>query len=369
MDYFPLSLAAGNAFCNRENEQKNLKYNILESRPTLIAAPRRYGKTSLALQTIIRTRLPYAQFDFLSAINESDIEKILLKGVGLLLGRIEKGPRKILKIATELFSGLSIKLNLDKLGVSLEINKKSIDPANNILNILERVEKLSEKYNKKIVLLFDEFQRIYQISESQAIESVIRQVAQSSKTLAFIFSGSNRHLLHQMFNDRNRPFYKLCDRISLERINEQEYIDYINSAASKTQGIKINDDAIKQIFHYTERHPYYINLICSRLWKLNKITKATIDTVWNAYICEERSQVANELDSLTNSQRKLLVTLARCGGTNAPRSKEFAVLSEMPGATIAQGLKVLEQRDYIYKDINNFYRVLDPLINAVLSEI
>ena len=94
-----------------------------------------------------------------------------------------------------------------------------MDTASTILNILERIEKLSKKYNKKLVLFFDEFQRIYQIAESHPIESVIRQVAQLTKTMSFIFSGSNRHLLYQIFNDRSRPFYKLCDRISLERIS------------------------------------------------------------------------------------------------------------------------------------------------------
>lgn len=114
MDYFPLSLAEGAAFCNRLKEQEVLLYNLKESRPTLISSPRRYGKTSLALQVIKRAKLHYCQCDFLSAINERDIEKIVFKGVGQLLGRLETGPRKLLKVATDFFSGLSIQLGMDK---------------------------------------------------------------------------------------------------------------------------------------------------------------------------------------------------------------------------------------------------------------
>jgi hypothetical protein len=367
MDYFPLSLAIGGAFCNRKQEVKTLCFNLLESRPTLIVSPRRYGKTSLAIHAITQAEYHHAQFDFLSAVNESDIEKIILKGVGSLIGRLEKGPKKALKLATDLFSGLSFKLSFDRLGLGIEIDKKSARPADGILGILERVEKLSEKYQEKIVLFFDEFQRIYELSEGQAIESVIRQIAQASKRLSFIFSGSNRHLLYQMFNDRNGPFYKLCDRITLDRIEEKDYTGYLQQAAEHTWGRKLEKPVCDAIFGHTERHPYYINLLCSRLWRLPSVSVNEVDRIWSEYIIEEHSQVAIELDLLSSSQRKLLVNLARCGGTQAPRGSEFQVLSSMPGATITQALGFLERKNYIYRDHQGYYRVLDPMLKAVLS--
>jgi uncharacterized protein len=368
MDYFPLSLALGKAFCNRKTELQLLKNNLIESRPSLIVSPRRYGKTSLAVNAISQIKLTHTIFDFLSAINESDVEKIILKGAGHLINAVEKGPKKALKIATDLFAGLSIKLSLDTLGLSIEINKKSEEPAANILKILERIEKLAEKYNKKLVLFFDEFQRVYEISENQSIESVIRQMAQQSRRLSFIFSGSNRHLLYQMFNDRNRPFYKLCDRITLERIGEREYELYLQEVAQKTGGKTLDTKVIKNIFVCTERHPYYLNLLCSRFWTQKKMTHDRVVEIWQNYVIEERSQVAIELDLLSHSQRKLLITLARCDGTTAPRSSEFEIISGMPGATITQALKFLEKKDYIFKDQFGKYSVLDPLFKAVLAQ-
>lgn len=367
MDYFPQALASGQAFCNRVDEQKNLKRNIIEARPTLISSPRRYGKTSLALQTISHSKLQYAHFDFLSAVSINDIEKIILDGIGDLLTRLEKGPRKALKIATDFFSGLNIKLVSDAAGLSIEINKSTNDPSKNILDILHRIEKLSQKYDKKIVLLFDEFQRLYQVAEDSSVESVMRQVAQKTKNISFIFSGSNRHLLNKMFGDRNRPFYKLCDRITLERIDEEDYIHYIQAVAQKTKTIICND-VIDKIFFYTERHPYYMNLLCFRLWRLDKITAEDVERTWQEYAFEERSQVANELDLISNGQRKLLAALARSGGTDKPCSKEFQLYANMAGATIAQALKSLEKNDYIYYDKSGHVKVLDPIIKFILED-
>lgn len=66
IDFFPLSIAEGQAFCNRVEEISQLKYCIEHLRPVLLVSPRRYGKTSLALHAISQLQLPYVQFDFFS---------------------------------------------------------------------------------------------------------------------------------------------------------------------------------------------------------------------------------------------------------------------------------------------------------------
>jgi hypothetical protein len=38
------------------------------------------------------------------------------------------------------------------------------------------------------------------------MEGVLRQVAQLTKSISFIFSGSNRHLLNQLFEDKDPAF-------------------------------------------------------------------------------------------------------------------------------------------------------------------
>ena len=64
IDLFPLSIASGEAFCNRVDETSRLVRCIENRRPVLLVSPRRYGKTSLALHAIQRNKLPYAHIDF-----------------------------------------------------------------------------------------------------------------------------------------------------------------------------------------------------------------------------------------------------------------------------------------------------------------
>jgi AAA+ ATPase superfamily predicted ATPase len=334
----------------------------------LLVSPRRYGKTSLALHAIHQTKLPYAQIDLFAAVDEQDVERSVLKGVGKLISRMETIPKRALVLASEIFDGSHISAILNKVELSIEINKKREKPAYNVLDILERLERLAQKTDQKIILFFDEFQCLNEITPDHAMESVFRQAAQLTKSISFIFSGSNRHLLNQMFEDRNRPFYKLCERIVLNRISNEAYTKQINKAAHKLWKSELSARVLEAIFYYSEKHPYYINLLCSRAFLENTLLTAdSIAQIWHQYVIEERSSVASEVELLSKSQRKLLTVLSRTGGTNAPLGKEFTQLANISKTTIDQSLSFLEKRDYLYRDNQGYIRVLDPLIKTVLS--
>jgi AAA+ ATPase superfamily predicted ATPase len=369
-DIFPLSVATGEAFCNRQTETKRLKSCIENHRPALLVSPRRYGKTSLALHAIKQTGLPYAQIDFFSAVDEQDIERSILKGVGKLISRMESIPKRALTLASTIFDSSNIRAVLSKVELSIEINKRKEKPAYHVLDILERLEKLAKKADKKIILFFDEFQCIGEITPDHAMESVLRQVAQLTKSISFIFSGSNRHLLHELFDDRNRPFYKICERITLDRISTEHYTKHIQKAAQEKWKAHLSERALECLFNYSERHPYYLNLLCSRLLlEKNLPTPELIEAIWNQYMMEERSSVASEIELLSKNQRKLLTVLARTGGTGAPLGQKFIQQANMSKATIDQSLVFLEKRDYVFKDEHGYVHVLDPLIKTVLSKL
>ena len=158
IDLFPLSIASGEAFCNRIDETQRLKLCITHHRPILLVSPRRYGKTSLALHGIKQSGFPYAHIDFFSAVDDQDIEYAILRGIGKLISSLESAPQKALALATDFFSGIHIRAVLSKLGISIEIDNPREKSSQRILKVLERLEKLSEKTQKKLVLFFDEFQ-------------------------------------------------------------------------------------------------------------------------------------------------------------------------------------------------------------------
>jgi hypothetical protein len=368
MNYFPTALASGRAFCNRKEELQRILYNLKNTNPTLLVSPRRYGKTSLALKSFEDVKWPYAHVDLYKALSEDDIARFILNGIGRLLGRMESTPLKLMKAATEFFSGFQLKFALEKYGLSVEFSKKEKQSVDLILAALEKLENHAAKRKKRVIMFLDELQVLAEVVNNSSIEAAIREAAQKSKHVSYVFSGSNRHLIEVMFNDKKRPFYNLCDTITLSRIKEEDYVPYINKAAKERWKKPLSQHIFESIFSLTELHPYYINKLCSQVWQQSKLPdEASITNSWNRYVAENKSGIERELSLLSVNQRKLLINLSEENGILEPFSQQFAMSWGMSATSIHRAMESLLERDYIFKDAQGKYRILDPLIKSILQ--
>lgn len=365
-NYFPSSLALGKAFCNRKAEIKRLEHNIQSITPALILSPRRYGKTSLAIHTFNRLKMPYAHIDFYKDITEEDIQLSLLKGVGNIISKFETIPNKLIKIAGDFFSNMQVKVVLEKTGIQLDISKNKKRAANMIFEALDNLHQLAVKKNKKAILYMDEFQVLGEITKTHAIEAAIREAAQRSTHIAYVFSGSNRHLIQEMFYDKKRPFYKLCDLIVLNRIAESEYEPFLQKAAEEHWGKKLSNQTINQLFFLTERHPFYINKLCALLWMGKFPDVQMVNDIWDQYVLDHEFLIQREMELLSVNQKKLLIFLSKNTMTKELFSTEFMSRIQMSPSSISRALKMLCDKDYLFLDENKNYVILDPLMKWVL---
>jgi hypothetical protein len=372
IDFFPLGLASEGAFCNRVSERARLQRNFQGSRPCLLVSPRRYGKTSLAIQAIEDSKLDYVVMDFFIATDLTMITQAILNGVAELTTRIMKTPERALRAVQEIFKHLRLSLDLGRLKVILQPDSKQ--PENQVILILEtlkQLEKWLSEQKKQAILFFDEFQVLGQFKESSALEGALRHMAQQSRAIGFLFSGSQRHLLSIMFDDRNRPLYLLCDRIQIDRIASKHYEDYFEHAAKQNSKwdpkIKLSPKLSQTILDLTESHPYYVNVLCSRLWAQTNIpTVEETQKRWHGYALEEKSRVAYDLNQLSVNQRKLMIALAKEEEVLIT-SQHFLQGAELSSASSLQAANVLLERDYLYLNANNKYCILDPLMRYVIK--
>lgn len=368
-NYFPLGIAKGEAFCNRVLERKKIIKNIEKGQHTVLISPRRYGKSSLVLASLEETSLAYERCDLFVAVSAEKIEEQILKGVKNLLKKVCTVPEQAVSYIKNYIKDLKSKWIVGTDGISIElIPEKNSDPANNIMESLQILENVLAKKKLEAVFFIDEFQEIGVIANGNGIEGAIRSVAQESQSLRFIFSGSNRHILENMFDDRASPLYMLCDRISVERIHAEDYILFLNKISIKTWKKKLDESVVAEIFNITERHPYYMNVLCGKIWENaeNKLPKLeSINELWKDYILQEESKVAKDLSNLNISQKKILIAIAH-GATKDLTSKETLYQFNLSSGAISKSLKLLEEKDYINKNKNGEYFIVDPLIKASL---
>lgn len=362
-DYFPLGLAEGEAFCNRTHETNVLIDNIKNVKHSLLVATRKYGKSSLVLHTLTQSNIPYSEIDFFLARDENTIETYILNGVIDLIGKTFGSFDKLLSSIKRYAKHLKPKLEIAEI-VKLEFTTdNTADPATNVKEALILLEKLLAEKNKQAVLWMDEFQSVGQITKGSGIEAAIRHVAQKTKHLMFIFSGSHRRLLLNMFEDDTKPLYKLCWKIELTRISVEHYHHHLQKIANLFWKQLLSEEVIAQIFLLSERHPFYLNKLCDRIWSycINKPpTEHDIHTIWQEIIVEEKSDIVKEISLLSPNQKTILIHIAK-GNAVALTTKEVLLELKMTSSSTLVALQSLEEKDIIEKNEVG-YQIINPII-------
>lgn len=366
---FPLGKAYGEAFCNRVQQTHKLVNFIERGRHVFLVAPRRYGKSSLCEQALRQTSIPWSKIDLHIAVTEQDAERHLINGItDLLTYALGKGTEKLMMLAKRYAQKLQPKLGVGPEYLRLELTiADSSSPASNIQEAILILDKLLQEKNQQAVLMLDEFQEINTMQRGKGIEGAIRSAAQETQNLSIIFCGSNPHLLKAMFEDERRPLYKLCRKLTLDRISETDYYNHLNFAACSIWGQELPEPVLNKIMAFTERHPYYVNYLCDELSTECDClpSEDDIERAWQLVIEEERSDLIKEFSTLSLNQRKVMIYIVNHGGQHL-FSHQASQSMGIPASSISRTLEALLEKDLIEK-IDNTYRVIVPVYKSLLA--
>ncbi len=339
----------GAHFCNREEEIRELLSDVRNAQNVMIYSPRRYGKTSLIKQVLERARVEgvHSVFvDLYPVLEEKDLIALFASAVPAGFGgKIEQA----LQMARSLFSRLIPQITVDDSGKP--IVQFSFDPNQDIKVYLEDIfsalESYSEKGDRKVAVVFDEFQQIG-LFKNDRIEKMLRSRIQTHRNISYIFMGSQQHLIYDMFHNPSRPFYRSCKPFRLKKIAKEPFVRFIREKFDQTSKSIPAENAL-EIVAFCEQHPYYVQYLSNIVWDR---TEAAADerTVRDAVsVMLERESVAfeNIWELLTVRQRQILRALSR-------RSKDEAIYNGsgagLPASTIHLSLKSLEEKGLITRE-------------------
>jgi len=369
--FFPLTIATGDNFCNREKIRMQIKNNIEQIQPTLLSAPRRYGKTSLVEQ-VLQYDIPRSclknhfshSIELLMAHDLESVQSIILSGIGRLAGDILPFHKSAMIKLQGYFSAMRPEYTMDIKGPRVALSPKV--SLQSITEGLMRLDQMAQKENVTVTLAMDEFQQIATVKQHAEIEAAIRAAVQRSTRVSYIFTGSNRHLLDIMFENASRPFFGQCERISLERISEDKYRPFILTAANSRWGSDIDTDALHDILKLTRCHPYYINALCHRLWRHAEPANAVdVESEWDYLVRQESDNISSQVGKLAASQRAVVIALAEAPDANLT-GKTFLQRARLAASSCAQAAKALKSADLIYQQRDERWAILDPLMEAAL---
>ena len=375
-ELFPRGVALGAAFCNRERERARLATNLLAARPrhTWISGRRRHGKTSLiaqVLEDVGRKRAPrveHASVDVFVAHNLRTLDEALREAVGTLSGKLLPRRKRALDYLGKAFAAFRPELSVGTEGVKLKLGGDAPSPAR-IDAMLRALDAAARHYEVRGILVIDEFQQVSRLDEGHAIEGAIRSVAQSAKALAFVFLGSERTLLAQLFEDEKRPLYRLCEHLEVGRIDANAYRAFLRDAARLRWGSNLNDASLERILALTERHPFYVNALARELWDGRRAPDvAAVDDAWARLVVSEAELFKAQLLAVPHVTRGVLRALA-IEPTATPTAQAVTTSLGLSAGTVAKAVRWLEERDLLSRDDAGILRPVDPLMGQFLRSL
>lgn len=312
-----LQFATGDQFYDRKEIRKDLLSRFLSGQSNVVLyGPRRYGKSSLVAELVgdlEKAGIPCVTLD---VVKIPSIDLFVSAYATKVYRRLVPVRFEFKELATFLKS-LRPKMTLDQTGeagLSFDLSDAQIG-AEALTEVLDLPQKLLSG-KRRAVIVFDEFQEVKDLLPNDGFERVMRSAIQSHRNVSYIFLGSRYHILRRMFTDHNRPFYKSAVTILLDKPPVEESVRFVVERFASA-GKSIAREAAERLVAKIENIPYFIQQLGFETFRLvddahrKSVTPADVDAAFANLSGFNRDQYEQLMLTLSVSQKKLLIALAR----------------------------------------------------------
>jgi len=358
-------------FCDRENESKEVIKSITNGNNLAIISPRRMGKTGLILHCFHQPEISrhYHCF-FIDIYATNNLKEFVFKLGKEIFETLKPNGSKFIDGFFSIISSLRPAFKIDSI-TGAPVFDIGIGEIGEPAYSLEQIFNYLEAADRPCLVAIDEFQQIANYSEHN-IEAVLRTHIQHCKNSSFIFAGSQRHIMQNIFFTSSRPFYQSVSLLTLKAINEKVYINFVQQHFSKENKI-ISKELISTVYRVFEGHTWYIQNIFNELYAMTEQGETcTLDFIQESVrrkIATYEPLYLSTLSFLTERQKEILYAIAKEGKakyvTSAAFIKKHGLLSS---SSVQTAIKQLLDKEIITSD-NNVYQVYDRFFGLWLTTV
>lgn len=346
---------------DREPEAAKLLELAVGGHNVRLAAPRRYGKTSLVrkvLADVASEGMPTVYVNFYGILNATDAVARLERGYSALRGPLAAWIEGAIRT-------LRPRVGLPGLPVSIE-PQMDAETSARFLALLELASRAAARAGRRVVVAYDEFQAVLQTSPP--LDGVMRSVIeQHAESVSYIFCGSHPGLMRELFGTRQRPFFGQARPVELGPLAGEDLAAYVDAKFRATA--RDPGSALGPMLDLVRGHPQRAMMMAHHLWEATtEGTGADELTLTHAVeaVAEELEEPFEALwQELGEVERRVLVAVA----TEPERVTHKQVLEPL-------GLKRQTARDALVRlrDAGHIgqrgdrFEIVDPLLARWLAE-
>ncbi len=308
-------------FCDRETELHDIISYIESGANISLISMRRLGKTGLIWRTfedLADKEHGYVTI-YVDIFATTSIEDFISALAAAVVAQIkESGVRKFFSK----LGGIRPLLSYDPVSGQPQVSI-TYQTENEKFTTLDSIFDYLEGLGNKVVVAIDEFQQIREY-EGVYMEALLRSKIQNLKNVRFIFSGSDKRLMSDMFAGERSPFYQSVINVPLSKLDKAVYSEFIIRLFGK--GAKqISEDIVNYILEWSRCHTFYTQVLCNLTYMVsgNKVSMEDVYAAIDRIFKSETDKFFTIRAMLTKGQWKYLTCVAKEGVLRQPTSGEF----------------------------------------------
>ena len=348
---------------NRRDELDVLQRATGDRVAIRLAAPRRFGKTSLIdahVQAMRAVGHRAVRVDLSKIATVADVAARVARAYG----ELPTDPRRVVRRWS---ARLGVTARIPGVQVSLApaAARPPADEARAaLLELLDVPLGLHQADGGLTVVCLDEFQDL--LVADDALDGLVRSVIQHhSEAASYVFAGSQPSLMRLLFTDRERPFYGQARPLELPPLPLDEAARDIEDLL-QADGLS-DDRAVDELVAITGGHPQRTVLLAHHLYNVLDDNAATDDPASAALdlaIAETSDAHQAVWDGIGRVERVVLVSLA---DGQAPTGSRIAAEHRIARSTLQDALdRLISDERHVGRDSHGRPHLLDPLLGEWL---
>ncbi len=355
-------------FCDREKETNDIIEALKNGRNVTLISPRRIGKMGLIKHVFwhIQQQSPDAKcfyFDIFGTQNLYELVMLLSKNI---IGQLDTFSESMMRNLTELFRSFQPSFTFDPItgtpSLSLNLQKEKAETG------LQEIFQYLEKSNKECYIAIDEFQQVTEYPE-KGVEGLLRSYIQFIPNVHFIFAGSKKHLMDEIFSSPKRPFFQMTQKKTLGPINKEKYCVFAQEFFEQKDKI-LDVETFDYIYDLMHGFTWYIQYILNYLYAkpIVRYSCEDVRSVLNEIIEQEDVTYKSYCGTLTKTQFRLIRAIAAADRVSNIYEKTFIKRYDLGSAsTIQRALSSLIELSFVMKEEDSEYYIYDPLFSYWLK--
>lgn len=356
-------------FCDRREEAERLQRLLLNQQNVVLSAARRMGKTSLVDFVFQKEEIKENHITIsLDILDTGNLSELVFSLGNAVFEKVAKRSDRLMKLFPMVLKSLQASFGYDPIQGTPTFDIKLGDLVRPEFTLKEIFDFIDQA-DKRCLIVIDEFQQITNYPEKN-VEATLRSYMQKTRNANFVFAGSQRRIMSEMFGSERRPFYNSAREIDLEPIDINIYTDFVQHHFSEAEK-HIDVEAIHYVYNtfqgVTQYNQQIMNDAFERVPKGGTCDLNMAKLLIHNYISENDKRMREILQFVTEQQKSVLYAIFSDEPVKAITSGAFTKKHRLKSPSATQSAaKSLLRADLITRK-DGLYRISDPLLDLWLG--